>query len=166
MVNERLHRVLERQNPRLSIEQGEVDHAERRLHLRVVIELVEDHVLDGVALQFQHDPHTISVALVSEVRDALDLLRLDEQGDRFDEGRFTDHVRDFRNDDPGAVVACLFELRLRTNPDQSTPGPVRIRYAIRSVQDAAGGKVRAANRTRLRVVQVDQLGLRVVNQDD
>src|SRR5206468_10744500 len=56
--------------------------------------------------------------------------------------------------------------RLRTNPDQSTPGPVRIRYAIRSVQDAAGGKVRATNRTRLRVVQVDQLGLRVVNQDD
>src|SRR2546428_3291607 len=66
-----------------------------------------------------------------------------------------DHVRDFRDDNPHAIVARLLVFRLRADPNQATSDAVGIGDPFGTVEDAAGRKVRAANRTRLRVVQVD-----------
>src|SRR5207245_9445153 len=95
-----------------------------------MVELIQDYVLDGVTLELQHDSHAFSVALVAEVRDPLAFLRLDQEGNRLDERGLADHVRDFRDDDPGAVVARFLTLRLRPTPDEPPSGPICLRDSV------------------------------------
>ena len=166
VVDERLHRFLQGQDLRLSVQEGEVDHAEGRLHLGVVVQLVQHDVFHGVALQLQDDPHPFPVAFVAEVRNAVDPFRLDEQRDRFDEGGFADHVRDFRDHDSHSVVARLLVVGPRANPDESAAVSIRVCDPLGSVQDPAGREVRSSDRPCLRIVEVDEPRVRVVDQDD
>ena len=45
----------------------EHDDAERRLHRRVLVELVEHHARNRVALELDHDAHAVAVGLVAQV---------------------------------------------------------------------------------------------------
>ena len=164
VVDVRLERLLQAEDLRLAVDEGEVDHAERLLHLRVVVQLVQDDVLDRVPLQLEDDPHSLPVALVPKVHDALDLLRLHEQGDRLDEGRLVDHVRDLGDHDPRLVVARLLDVGGRPDPDEPATRLVRIRDAFGAVQDAARGEVGPADRTGVRVVQVLEFRARVLDE--
>ena len=50
------------------------DHAEGGLHRGVLVELVQHHVGDGIALELDDHPHAVLVGLVVHPADALDLL--------------------------------------------------------------------------------------------
>src|SRR3546814_8689117 len=63
-----------------AVQRQHVD-AERGLERGVAIELVQDDVRIGVALQLDHDAHAVAVALVAQIGDALDGLLLDDLGD-------------------------------------------------------------------------------------
>src|SRR5215472_1876229 len=61
---------------RLPAGDGQQDHAERFLHLCVLVEVVEDELRFLAALELDHDAHAFAVALVAHIGDAVDFLRL------------------------------------------------------------------------------------------
>src|SRR5215831_17958269 len=86
-ADERLQRCFEVHDLRPAIDEREHDDAERRLHLRVLVELVEDDLRDFPSRQLEHDADALAVGLVADLRDALDLLFLHQLGDLLDEAR-------------------------------------------------------------------------------
>src|SRR5438128_320001 len=66
--------LFQRKDSRLAIDEGQVDHAERLLHLSVMVELIEDHTLDCVPFEFEDDSHPFPIALAPKIHDSLDSL--------------------------------------------------------------------------------------------
>ena len=64
-------------------------HAERGLHRRVLVELVEHDLRDRVALELDHQAHAALVGLVAQVGDLGDPLVVDEFGDLRRSGRLS-----------------------------------------------------------------------------
>ena len=62
----------------------EHDHAERRLHRRVLVQLIEHHARNRIALQLDDDAHAVAIGLVAQVGDALELLVANQLGDVLD----------------------------------------------------------------------------------
>src|SRR5215471_3741534 len=95
MLNEEIQGIDQRELPWLPIDDGKVDDAERLLHRRHLVEIVQDDVGDGVALEFYDDAHAFAIRLVTQIRDALDFLVVDELGDSFDQLGLVDLIGDF-----------------------------------------------------------------------
>ena len=116
VADELFQQALERQHPRLAVDQGQEDDREGVLQPRELVELVEHDFRVGVALQLQDQPHgLLQIALVADGGDAGDPPFVDQRGDPlFDAvagllvGNFVDH-------DAIAVLAVLFDVvRART----------------------------------------------------
>jgi hypothetical protein len=103
----------------------EHDHAERRLHRRVLVQLVEHHARDGVALELDHDAHAVAVRLVAQRRDPLDLALAVQLGDLLDEARLVDLVGQLGDDDL-RLVAALLLLDHRARAHHDAPAPVEM----------------------------------------
>src|SRR4029077_11480090 len=74
-----------------TIQRQHVD-AEARLQRGVAVELVEDNIGLGVALQFDDDAQALAVALVAQIGDTLDQFLADSLGDALDQLRLVDLV--------------------------------------------------------------------------
>jgi hypothetical protein len=68
VVDEVLEQLLQVHDPGHAVVQRQHDDAERRLHLRVLEQLVQHDVRDGVPLQLDDHPHPVPVALVPRSR--------------------------------------------------------------------------------------------------
>ena len=55
--------------------------------VRVLVQLVQHHARDRVALQLDDDAHAVAVGLVAQVADALELLVAHQLGDVLDQLR-------------------------------------------------------------------------------
>ena len=78
--DELLQQLLERQHPRLAVDQRQEDERERVLQRRELVELVEHDVGIGVALQLDHQPdRLLQVALVADAGDARDPAFVDRR---------------------------------------------------------------------------------------
>ena len=75
----------ERERARHAIHERHGVDAERGLHRRVLVELVEHDLGDRVALQLDHEARAGLVRLVAQVRDLGDLLVVHDLGDLLDE---------------------------------------------------------------------------------
>src|SRR4029453_2311200 len=86
------------------------DHvgAEGRLQRREAIKLVEHHVGHGVALQLDDDAHALTVGLVANVGDALDLLLAHQLGDLLAHRRFVQLVGNLGDNQRLALLADGF----------------------------------------------------------
>ncbi len=98
--------------------QSEHDHTERRLHRGVLVELIEDDARDGVALELDHQPHTVAIRFVSQIADAFQLLVADQVGDADDQPVRVDLIRHFGDDDLRLVRRfLLLDHRARAHHD-------------------------------------------------
>ena len=125
--------VLQVEDLRAASHDGEQARAERRLQLRVLVEVVEDDLADGVALQVDDDADVVLRQLpaerrlrvgrallvlrvaagdVADVADALDDLLLDELGHVLDHLGLVDPVGDLGDDDLLAPVLLGDDLGL------------------------------------------------------
>ena len=111
MIDEALQHVHQAQLARLAVHDGQHDHAEVDLKLGVLVEIVEDHLGLLAALQLEHDPHTVAIALIADFGNALDLLFVHQAGRGFNEPGFVDLVRNLGYDDRLAVFAERFRGR-------------------------------------------------------
>src|SRR5262245_19961950 len=130
---------------RLSADDGQQDHAERFLHLRVLEKIVENQLRFLAALQFDDDAHAVAVALVSDVADAFDLLVLDQFGDAFDQAGLVDLIGNLGDHDIFPVLAGFFDRGLGAHGEAAAPGFVGRFDAFASGYVSAGRKVRAGN---------------------
>ncbi len=163
VVEEEPEQVLERQDARLPVHDRERVDPERGLQRGRREELVQDHLRDGVALDVDDHPHALPVGLVSDRRDALDPLVVDEARDLLDEARLVDLERELRDDDRLAVALLrLLDLRAPAHLQDAAARLVGVHDALPAEDDSARGKVRA----RHRLDEPGELGLRVVQEDD
>src|SRR6185312_13808195 len=142
MLDEVRERVLDREDLRLPVDDGEHGHAERRLQLGHLVQVVQDDRGHRVLAQLEDDAHAVSVRLVADVADALELLVLDELGHLLDEARLDHHVRDLGDDDRGAALLVLFDLGLAAHDDRAAAGLVGEVDALASEDEARGREVR------------------------
>ena len=110
---------------------------------RIAEELIQDHVGRRVALQLDDDPHAVAVALVAEVRDALDPLFPHQFGDPFDQGGLVHLIGNLGDDDHLTFLADRLDARLAAHDDGAASADQRVSGARTAHDLAAGGKVRA-----------------------
>ena len=104
--------VAQRQQPRHVLDQRDHVHAERGLHRRVLVELVEHDLRVRVALELDHDPHAVAVRVVLDVGDLGQLLLGGQVGDLLDDAAVAallDHERQLGDHDRLAVAADLLD---------------------------------------------------------
>ncbi len=96
VVDEQLQHRNQAQLARLPVDDGQQDHAERFLHLRELVEVVQDDLRFFAALDLDHHAHAFAIGFVAHVGNAFDLFRLHQFGDALDQARFVHLVREFR----------------------------------------------------------------------
>src|SRR6266508_3638327 len=153
---------------RLAVDDREVDHPERDLHLRHLVQLVQDDLRDGVAFEFDDDADLLlrrrfAVGLVADLRNALDLLVIDQVGDLFDQLRLVDLERDLGDDDGVALLGAApdaVDRGPRPKLHHAAPGLVSLLDAFAAVNEPAGGEIRP----RHDLDQVRDLGVRMLEE--
>ncbi len=140
-------------------DQRDVDDPESRLHLGVLVELVEHDHRDGLALELDDQPHTRAIRLVAQVADLGDLLGLHEIDDVVDQRGAVDLVRQLRDDDGAPVALELLGVRLGADADAAAAGAVGLFEPAGAEDHAAGREVRPLDELH----QVVGGGLRVVD---
>src|SRR5687768_12577201 len=98
-LDETLEHLLEIEDPWLTVNDGQVNHAKGRLHGRQLKQLVEHHLRNRITLQFHHDPHAGSIGFIAQIGNALQLLLVAELGNAFDQTRLVDLKRNLRDYD-------------------------------------------------------------------
>ena len=173
------HERVDAQRARDVVDEREHVRAERVLQLRVLVEVVQHDLRDGVALE--HDHQALAGAagrLVADVRDAGDLVLADQVRDLLRQ-RVGVHLVRQLGDDQADAVLDLLDLDDRAHRDGAAPGAVRLLDALVAQDRRAGREVRALDAQqerreqllarRLGVVQVplDALGdlAQVVRRD-
>ena len=126
-----------------AVRQREHDRAEGRLHLRVLVELIEHHRGHGVALQLDDDPDSLLIGFVAQVRDALELLREHEVARLLDDALRRHLVGELRHDDLVAARGLFFfDHRPRAHGDAAAPLLVDLLDPLLPVDDPARGEIR------------------------
>src|SRR5580658_3274145 len=89
---------------RLSVDDGQIDDAEARLELSVLVKIVENNLGLFATLQLEDDAHAVPVALVANLRNAFDLFLVNQSRRAFDEPRLIYLIRNFGDDDLLAIL--------------------------------------------------------------
>jgi hypothetical protein len=156
MAQERVEELLQVEELRLAVDERDHVHAEGFLHLRVLVEVVEDDLGDLRALELDHQAHAFLVGLVAQVGDALDALVVHQLADLAQELVTAHLVRHFVDDDrlPAALLHVL-HVRARTHHDASAPREVTLLHFGDPIDDSGRREVRRRN-------DLDELGERHV----
>ena len=145
MVDEALKRLFEVEQLRPRAHERDHVDRERRLKRGVLVELVEDHALFFAALEFDHDAHAVTVALVANVADALDGPALDQFRHALDEVGLGDLVRNGVDHDRLAIVLARFGVGLGPHRDAAPAGPVPVQDSLASADLRARREVGSPN---------------------
>ena len=120
-------------------------YPKRGLELGVAKQLVEDHLMHGVALKLDHHPDPLAVRFIAQVGDALHLLVAHHFGDLFHHPRLVHLVGNFGDDDGLAVAAQFLDLGAPTHEHGAAPG-VKSRADTRGpVNDPPGREIRTGH---------------------
>ena len=103
-LDEVLDDLDERQHLRPAADDRQHDDAERRLQLRVLVEVVQHDLRHFAALQLDDDAHAVAVGLVAQIGDAFDRLLAHQLGDLLEQPLLVDLVRDLGDDDRDLVA--------------------------------------------------------------
>src|SRR6056297_2804816 len=143
MGDERLQNALQRHQLRLTLVQGHHVDAEDALQRRVLVEVVQDHLVHLAALELDHDAHAVLVGLVAQLADALQLLLAHELGDLLDQPGLVDLVRQLGDHDGLAgALADLLDVAAGADVHAAPARLVGAVDALGAVDDAGGGEVR------------------------
>ena len=142
VVDEGVDGLVERELLGLAVVDGQEDHGEALLHLGVLVELVEDDLVLGAALEVDDDAHAVAVGLVAESSgDVVDDVVVDELGDALDELGLVDLVGDLGDDDGLAAAGDVFDAALGAHHEAAAAGVVGLRDVGAAEDEAAGGEV-------------------------
>ena len=118
------------ERPRHAVDERDQVHPEALLHLGVLVEVVQDDLGHGLALQLDDYAHAVAVGLVAQIGDVLQLAVLDQLGDLLQQVALVDLVGDLRDHYLGPVALDLLGVRLGLHPHGAPPG-------LNGVADAA-----------------------------
>ena len=142
VAQEVLQQLLEIQRPRLAVDQRDDIDAEYVLQLRLLVQVVQDHLGNLAAAQFDDHAHTVLVGLVAQFADAFELLVLHQLGDLFQQPSLVDLVGQLADHDPLPTVFHLFDAGAGADIDLAATGAVGLAHAMDTVDDRRGREVR------------------------
>ena len=131
------------ERPRHAVDERNQVHPEALLHLGVLVEVVEDDLGHGLALQLDHYAHAVAVRLVAQIGDVLQLAVLDQLGDLLEQIALVDLVRDLRDHDLGPVALDLLGMGLGLHPYGPPPGLNGVAYAAQPHDNPPRREIRA-----------------------
>lgn len=140
--------LAQRQRLRHVVDERHHVDAERRLHRGVLVELVQHHLRQRVALELDHQAHAMAVGLVPDVADLRDLLLVHQVGDLRDQAAVAallDLIGQLGDDDRLLALRQRLDVRARLHADLAAPGRVRVADAADAEDDAAGREVRSSD---------------------
>ena len=140
VLQEVVQQLFEVEQHGTAIDQAHVVDAERGLQLGHLVEFVEQHVRIEVLLDIDDDAHTMAVALVVDVGDALNLLFLDQTCDILDQVFLVDVIRDLVDHDAIVVVLSL-DFGLGTYHDAAATSLKSIFHTLVTIDDTSGGEI-------------------------
>ena len=140
VLKEVVQQLFEVEQHGTAIDQAHVVDAERGLQLGHLVEFVEQHVRIEVLLDVNDDAHTMAVALVVDVGDALNLLFLDQTCDILDQVFLVDVIRDLVDHDAIVVVLSL-DLGLGTYHDAAATSLKGVFHTLVTIDDTSGGEI-------------------------
>jgi hypothetical protein len=156
VLDEDLERAAQRQHHRAAVDDRQHVDAERALQRGRLVQVVQGHLLVGVALELEHHPHAGAIALVADVGDALEALVADQIGAVLDPPRLVDHVRQLGDHDRLAILADLLDGGPAAHDHRAAPGLERRQDPGPALDDAAGREVGAGD--QLEQLVVGQVG--------
>jgi hypothetical protein len=95
--------------------------AERGLHRRKAVKLVQYHIRRGIAFELDHHAHADPVGFVLHMGDALDLLFAHLFGDFLDHRRLVHLIGNLVDDDGETVLADFLYPRFGADDDRAAP---------------------------------------------
>jgi hypothetical protein len=135
--------LLEIQQARLAVDQRNHVHAEGVLHLRLLVQIVQDHVGVLAALQLDVDAHARLVGLVAQIGDALDLLVAHQLADLDQQVGLVHLVRQLVDDDRllAAALVEVLDVAGGAHHHAAAARAVAVAHAREAVDDAGSRKV-------------------------
>src|SRR6185312_16548421 len=103
VINKMLDRLDQAHFFRLVVHHSQKNHAEALLHGGVLVQLVQHQLRLASAFEFNHDAHSVTVALIANVGDVVDNFVVDQLRNALNEARFIHLVGNFGDDDCLAV---------------------------------------------------------------
>ncbi len=146
MPQEGVEHLLQAQQARLAVDQGDHVDAEHGLHGRLREQIIQQDLGGFAALQLDDDAHAVLVRLVAQAvrSDALDELVPHQVGDALDQPRLVHLVGKLGDDDGLAVaLADFLEVGARTHVQPAAAGLVGGDDLLRAVDQAGGGEIRS-----------------------
>ena len=155
------HQLVDGQGPGDSLDDREHVGAERRLQLRVLVQVVEDDLRDGIPLERDDDAQADAVrGLVVDLGDAGDLAVAQLLRDRQDHVVRVDLVRQLGDHDDRAA-ALLLDGGLAPHADRAAAGAVGVLDPLVTHDEPGGREVRAidARHARLERLLLGGIGM-------
>ena len=140
-VQEVSQHLFERQHLGFAVHQRQKDHAVGILELRVLVEIVQHHLRNGIAFHFHHQADAILVRFIPNIADPFQFFGPNQLGDTLGDHRFVGLIGNLCYDDLLAVVADLFEGSLGPHDHLAAAGGIGRFNAFRAVDVGARGKV-------------------------
>ncbi|OIQ73276.1 hypothetical protein GALL_450880 [mine drainage metagenome] len=139
---ERRDHLLQIEQARLAVDQGDHIDPEGVLQLRLFVEVVEHDLGHLAALEFDDHAHSGLVGLVLDMADALDLFLLHQFGDALEQGALVDLIGKLVDDD-GLTLALfqVFDVAARAHHHPAAPGAIRVAHTGGAVDDARSREV-------------------------
>ena len=158
-VEKHLEHLAQGEQDRLTVDQRQHVGTEVALQRRELEQIVQHHLRVGITAQLHHDPHAIAIALIADVRDALQLLVVDQLCDPLNQRCFVGLIGQLRDDHRIAVRATggfdRFNRRHPTHGDGATPPQIGFADPVTAQDLSSSGEVGARD-------QPDQLLIRDV----
>ena len=146
VANKVLQQLLEVENARLIVHQGDNIDAKNILQLRLCIQIIQHHLTAFAALHFNHNAQAVFVRLVAQLGNTFNFFVFYQLCNFLDQARLVDLVGQLGNDDGvfvGFFIADYFSARAHINP--TAAGSVGIYNARSTVDDRRRWEVRPWN---------------------
>src|SRR6185312_6615989 len=103
VINKMLDRLDQAHLFWLAVDHSQKNHAEALLHGGVLVQLVQHQLRLASALEFNHNAHSVAVALIANVGDVVNNFVVDQLRNALDQPRFIYLIGNFGDDDRLAV---------------------------------------------------------------
>ena len=144
MLHEVLHALLQGEQARTTIHQGDAVDRERTLQCSHLEELVQEHIGIGITLHIHYDTHTLATRLIVHIGNAIYLAFLGEVGDSHDELLLVDTVRNLSDDNLVVSIPTL-DLGSSTYHDTTTTGLVSVLHTLDTIDGSTCREVWSRN---------------------
>ncbi len=113
---------------------------EGRLHLCVLVDVVEEYLGYDTSLQLDNDTNALTAGFVADVRDAIQDLGLCESDEMLDHLGFV-YCIGYLSDNDARLVSLIVNVSPATKPHMAASRPVHLRDRCGSADDPAGREV-------------------------